>query len=148
MPRILMVAPANPIGIFVQPCWKAGHKSNFPQSLGYKKNSLPKFYMLLNLFLFPLLIIYCHSASPPAPTEYQGCAWGRHKHSLMLWPDAIMCSDTAIINEKISASSTTYQYTTGKATWGMAEREVSWVCSMVIGNKVGTSADHVPAYSN
>lgn len=132
MSREHMVAPANTIGIFVQACWKAGHKSNFPQSHGYKKNSLPKCYMLLNLFLFPLLftVILPH----PPLTEYQVCAWERHKHSLLLWSDAIMCSDTVIINEKISASSTTYQHTIGKTTWGMAERGVSRVCLVVIGN--------------
>lgn len=146
-----MVAPANTIGIFVQACWKAGHKSNFPQSHGYKKIFLTKIlhafksdfisltYYLLSFFLPPCL---------PAPREYQGCSWERHKHSLMLWSDPIMCSDTAIINEKINASNTTYQYTTGKTTWAMAEREVSRVCSVVIGNKVGTSADHLPAYGN
>lgn len=59
-----MVAPANTTGIFVQACWKAGQKSNFPQSHGYKKIILPEFYMLSNMFLLPLLIIYCHSATP------------------------------------------------------------------------------------
>lgn len=64
MPCTHMAAPANTVGIFVQACLKSGHESNFPQSHGHLKNSLPKFYMLCNLFLFPLLIIYCHSASP------------------------------------------------------------------------------------
>ena len=69
MPCIQMVAPANTTGTFVQAFWKAGHKSNFPQSHGYKKNFLTKMLRAFkSVFIF---LTYYLLSFPLLPTEYQ-----------------------------------------------------------------------------
>lgn len=110
--------------------------------MAIKKIPYQNFTCFVICFYFPYLL-FIVILPPPCLTEYQGCAWETHKHSLMLWSDAIMCSDTAIKNEKISASSTTYQYTTGKNHMSNG-RKGSMLC-LLSGNwdKVGTSADYV-----
>lgn len=76
MPCIQMVAPANTIGTFVQACWKAGHKSNFPQSHGYKKNFLTKMLRAFkSVFIFLTLLFTI--IPPPAyrvPSNQYSCA--------------------------------------------------------------------------
>lgn len=68
MPRIQMVAPANTIDAFVQACWKASHKSNFPQSHVYKKKFLTKMlHAFKSVFIF---LTYYLLSFPLPPTEY------------------------------------------------------------------------------
>lgn len=55
-----------------------------------------------SVFIF---LTYYLLSFPLLPTEYQVTNTAvlavRHKYSLMLWSDTVMCSDIAIINEKI-----------------------------------------------